>query len=442
MLAGEWCHMIKKLMANTSKISLKVPKGITMAGYDDRKQGNIGTHDELYTKALTIDNGVQKFVIITIDLLGLDDDMVNKITEKINKAEKMDEKNIFICASHTHSAPAVCRWKISEDISSMNDDNKELRNKIIDTIADNAVNSMKSMIPVEIGFGKGICSDVACNRIDKNLPTDHSVNVIELRKQDKNPLCIIVNYTCHPTVMGADNLFITADYPGILQKSIEDHFPESTAMFINGACGDQSTRFTRKSQDFNEVFRLGNSVYESTIKALENISDFQSWVDMKTIKEPVEFPKKQLPSYAEALKRLEEAKINKDKAESGKAEPWEIRQAVTKYQGAAITLELIKYLKDDYKIYSELQLMQLGDTLITGMPVELFVEYGNEIKKISGFKNTIIAGYTNNMLGYVYTPESYEDGDYEAWSSIFAINTGNFIIEKVKDLISAFSIKQ
>ena len=237
--------------------------------------------------------------------------------------------------------------------------------------------------------------------------------------------------------MSADNLYVSADYPGVLQKLIEDQYPESTAMFINGACGNQSTRFTRKSQDFDEVCRMGNSVYKSAAEALKDITDFNSWIEMKSLKEPVEFPKKQLPSYAEALKRFDKAKINKEKAESGNREPWEVRQAVTKYQGAAITLELNKYLKDDFKIYSEIQLMQLGDILIVGVPVELFVEYGSEIKRISKFKNTIIAGYTNNMLGYAYTPESYEDGDYEAWSSIFDINTGKFIVEKVKSLISA-----
>lgn len=430
--------MTKRLMANAAKKNLKVPAGITMAGYDDRKQGNIGTHDELFTKALTIDNGIEKFLIITNDLLGVDDQMVKKIAEKININEKLDEKNIFISASHTHSAPEVCQWKLTEDVSSMDYGNQELREEIINTIADNAVLSMKNLIPVEIGFNKEKCSDVACNRIDRNLPSDHFVNVMELRKLDGNPLSIIVNYTCHPTVMGAENLYVSADYPGILQALLENHFSESSAaMFINGACGDQSTRFTRKSQDFAEVYRMGNSVYKSTIKALENITDFKSWMEMKSIKSPVEFPKKKLPSYSEAVKKLEEAKINKEKVVSSDAEPWKIREAVTKYQGAAINLELIKYLKDDYKIYSEIQLMQLGDILIVGVPVELFAEYGIEIKRIPKFKNTIIAGYTNNMLGYVYTPESYRNGDYEACSSIFDEDTGKFIVERVKDLISA-----
>lgn len=424
-------------MANVAKRSFLVPTSIKMAGYDDRKQGNIGTHDKLFTKALTIDNGLERFIVITNDLLCVDDDLVKKVTEKINENEKIDEKNIFICASHTHGGPEICQWKFSEDDFSLDYETQKLRKEIIDIIADNAIESLKNLVPVEIGFGNEKCSDVACNRIDKDLPSDCFVNVIELRKFDKSPLCILVNYTCHPTVMGAENLYITADYPGELQKLLEDHFSgQAVAMFINGACGNQSTRFTRRSQNFDEVGRMGNIVYESTIKALNNITDFKSWIEMKSIKTLTDFPQKKLPSYDEAIKVMEKAKMVRENVISSHAEPWKIRKAITKYQGAVATLELIKHIKDGYKIYSYIQLMQLGDILIVGVPVELFVEYGIEIKKISKYKNTIIAGYTNNMLGYVYTPESYHDCDYEAWSSPFGIDTGKFVVETVKELMS------
>ena len=73
--------------------------------------------------------------------------------------------------------------------------------------------------------------------------------------------------------------------------------------------------------------------------------------------------------------------------------------------------------------------------MIVGVPVELFNDYGFDIKRESDFNNVIIAGYTNGMVGYVYTPESYEDGDYEAWSSPFGKSTGDFITQNVMSLI-------
>jgi len=65
----------------------------------------------------------------------------------------------------------------------------------------------------------------------------------------------------------------------------------------------------------------------------------------------------------------------------------------------------------------------------------LFNDYGFLIKEKSKFPNAIIVGYTNGMLGYVYTPQSYEVGDYEAWSSPFHINTGEKLVEKVINLM-------
>ncbi|MCC6489608.1 MAG: neutral/alkaline non-lysosomal ceramidase N-terminal domain-containing protein, partial [Candidatus Hydrogenedentes bacterium] len=62
------------------------------------------------------------------------------------------------------------------------------------------------------------------------------------------------------------------------------------------------------------------------------------------------------------------------------------------------------------------QVMQIGPLVIVGIPGELFVEYGLEMKhRVKQGKNRpmILAGYANDYLGYLVTPRAVHTGGYE-----------------------------
>jgi len=53
------------------------------------------------------------------------------------------------------------------------------------------------------------------------------------------PLAILVNYACHPVVFGPDNMQYSADYPGVMIKTVEQAFGgEPLGMFLQGGGGD------------------------------------------------------------------------------------------------------------------------------------------------------------------------------------------------------------
>src|SRR5207245_4864387 len=57
------------------------------------------------------------------------------------------------------------------------------------------------------------------------------------------------NYACHPVVFGADNLEYSADFPGVMTKTVEESFPKTTGsaqplcFFLQGAPGDINAYF-------------------------------------------------------------------------------------------------------------------------------------------------------------------------------------------------------
>lgn len=422
------------LKANTAIDSYSIPKGVYMAGYGDRNQGNIGTHDKLYTKAITIEQGGEKIILIGNDLYGVDKELVKDVTVAINKETSIPEENIFICATHTHAAPDIFDWEYDKRYFKARA-NREVRKHIIDTMIKNAIASTRNLVPVKLEFGQERCNAVASNRIDKDGPLDDLLNGVFLLRGDDTPLAIIINYPCHPTVLGADNKYISADYPGVLQRLMEEHFEfKTTCIFMNGACGNQSTRYTREGQGFSEVKRIGKLLFTATLKAYEYRKTIYDPV-IQSVKKPIKLPKKQLPSRKEALEYYktmqEELKIAKDTAD---LPPTKLRDVLTRKQGAAITLKLIDVL-DQLDLNAFIQLVRLGDIALVGMPVEIFNDYGFLIKEQSPYASTLIVGYANGKLGYVYTPESYDQRNYEAWASPFARNIGDFLVEKTTRLL-------
>lgn len=426
--------MVLNFRANASSTAFNIPKGVYLGGYGDRNEPNVGTYDALHTKAITISNGQNKIMIISNDLFGLSEEIVNRVVSGIRESFDIPEENIFISATHTHAAPDIYDWEYDKRFSQYKS-NVEARDSIIQTMIENGLKSAKDLKPVKLAFGQSKGEGVASNRIDKNAPVDDLISSIFLIGEKGLPIWTIVNYACHPTVLGADNLYVSSDYPGVVQRLMEEHFGEdSLCMFINGACGNQSTRFTRKSQDFDEVKRLGSLLFESLLKAYENKTEIEDFT-LGGVKEYFEFPRKQLPDKEEAVKHYQFMTDKLNKAKNNKnLSPEELRGIITKHQGAGITLKLLEVL-DEIDLRAPIQLLRLGNIVFVGVPVELFNDYGFLIKEESKFPHTIIAAYTNGVLGYIYTPESYEDGDYEAWSSPFDINAGVFLTESVMGLM-------
>lgn len=101
------------------------------------------------------------------------------------------------------------------------------------------------------------------NRQDPNKPFDHEVNVLRVdSKRGDQPIAVIVNYPCHPTVLSAENYLISGDFPSYMAKGISRFFPGCEAMFMQGAAGDISTRHNRRESTFKELSEWAKCLQE------------------------------------------------------------------------------------------------------------------------------------------------------------------------------------
>jgi hypothetical protein len=64
--------------------------------------------------------------------------------------------------------------------------------------------------------------------------------------------------------------------------------------------------------------------------------------------------------------------------------------------------------------------LRIGRIALVGLPGEIFVEFGLEIKRRSPFRRTYITTYTNGHAGYVATRRAFIGGSYEVWPVLAA----------------------
>ena len=74
---------------------------------------------------------------------------------------------------------------------------------------------------------------------------------------------------------------------------------------------------------------------------------------------------------------------------------------------------------------------------IVGIPGELFVELGLAIKAIPNFARIFVAGYCNDLIGYIPTRAAYPEGGYEVDTARIAAGSGEIIVETALSALAA-----
>jgi len=81
------------------------------------------------------------------------------------------------------------------------------------------------------------------------------------------------------------------------------------------------------------------------------------------------------------------------------------------------------------------QVLAINNAVFVGIPGELFVELGLEIKRKSGFEHTYIVGCANDNIGYILSPKAYEKASYETGATPLSPTAGQRILDTALELI-------
>ncbi len=414
------------MKAGFATVNITPPIGVELAGfgfYLNRR--STGIRDELYSKALVLDDGENKAAIVANDLLGVDRKITSTVRRLIEESTDIPGHHVLVAYSHTHSGPATV---FIRGCGKMDEDYLEILPR---QIAGAVIMADAKLQATKVGGEKGSLEGVSYNRAEKGGPVDPDVGVIRVDGITGKTLGVLVNFGCHPTVLRGNNTLISRDFPGRTVSVIETVKTGATGMFLQGSCGDVNPIASNLEQP-------GVSLGAEALKTAELI-EVRDEASLKIKTRSIKMPVK-IPSVNEVEKVLTEQERKIHSSNEG-----EKRRAKFYVRWAENTLTKLKApIKTWMDV--EIQLLRIADVLLVAAPLQIFTRLSLDIKARSPFKKTFIVGCANDHLGYLPDKEDFDQKGYAAVTGpmIRGIypwepSVGKLFTDSIIDLINAFS---
>lgn len=390
----------------TPPLELKSPLG----GYGARMNRPAeGVHDRIFAKAMVIGDGPRKFALVTADMLGFPPPLKSAVLDKLaNKGWSAEQ--VLLLPSHSHTSiemNAINPLNVYK-VPQLGIHNPQLYELTVGNLARVIDEAGKQMIPVKVGSSSVSIAGWNRNRRLPNGPVDPELTLLRVDTTDGKPLAVFVNWTAHPTFMNEHDMLFSGDWPGHLQRTLEALIgPGVTAMYANGAEGDQSVIARPNSGEgrWEKAERYGRELA---------VVAWRLWEKTPTR------PDVPLRYHLQEIALPERS--------------WHPNFKATGGAEYGLTEELLKdMLPRMFPARSASVALQLGDLVVIGIPGELGVQLGLEVKKqarqITGAAHPIIGGLADEWISYILTLEQYNLGQYEASVSFYGPKLGDTIVE-------------
>lgn len=226
-----------------AKKKITPPLGTWMAGYGFRDRPCERISEDLYIRAQAEITDGARLVFIYADLERWDNGLVAAIREKLAEGKGLKENEILFMASHSHSGPVT-----GHDGLIVSDDrlSPEYDAFVIDTAVRTACEAMEHIEEVSITRYNGKCMQNVFRRVwedghtimapNYDVPVDRNLTVIVMRNAAGSVRGMQVHYPCHANL--ANGYDIHPDYPGIALRMLDEKYPGSIALFMQGCTGD------------------------------------------------------------------------------------------------------------------------------------------------------------------------------------------------------------
>lgn len=431
-------------LAGVSQIDITPPKGLELGGYPHFPRHNTGAHDPLFATCLYMCVSEYEFVMITLDLLFFSRQHMLKVTQRVEAECGIAGSNIMISCSHTHSGPWASGRLDIEGIMSGVQQDKAYINSLIDKIIYIISKAKCTTFSAEVGYAKYPCGKeqgVGGNRRDTNGPCDPFTYVLAVRDTTRKIRALLVNYALHPTVLHEDSTLVSADYPAYVRQLLTEKNPDAVIMFAQGTSGDQSTRYYRIGQSFAEAERVGRIIGQAAANAVEDMQ-FTGNVKISIANAEIPVMLRKVPEVTELQRRVEDAKEIYENMVSKGAPYLDVQNANLMLLGAEDMLGYSTMMRDGKRIElveeeqpARIQVVRINNLVIVGLPGEVFVQYGLDLKNVIDADMIIVNTLTNGCLpGYLCTQAAYQEGGYEADTSLLSLDFGTTLLQAVTDL--------
>lgn len=401
--------------------------GIYLTGYGIPERLATGVHSPLTATAAVICDGEKSAAVISLDWCAIDWVLTCEFRAAISEASGIEEKNILLCCTHTHSAPHTILVRTLGRVD-VDPENKgvEYARKCIPAVVDAVLRAKAAMRETAACFAEGKTKTGVSRRgMDKNgIPrgfiadpdatSDDNMTAMLFKDNDTmENIGIIVHCSAHNTAMGLD-CNISSDWCGVMKKRIGQRW-NVPVLFLNGALGDMGPRTNRwiEGTTFHgfgagggdgaaSAEEVGYRAATDALRLLENMKDFRTDLPLRMNTATISLPQEIPMTEAEAKEIL--AKYD-DSAKNGEEVPVD-------YQVAQVAVETWKKPFEP-EFFFEQTVIGFGPVALAPFPYEMFSIFSLRLRKYGNCQYTLLCSNVNGRNAYMPDRGSIMYGGYE-----------------------------
>lgn len=380
----------------TAKVCITPEFPVRLSGFANRKSTFQTVLEDIFIRVQIHAHAEKNIYFIYGDLLWWGSDFVSKAKALLRQRLNIPPKELVFVASHNHSGPPTSEL-FTETLETYS---LEYETFLLEKVLDGIVAAKGNLEEVEAYRYDGAGSFSVFRRVIANgevkmqpnyrVAVDRQISIIAYRRKNDTIKACMIHYPCHANISGDNTLH--PDYSGIVLRMIDEVYPDSISIFLQGCTGD-----TRPNHVLGEQFATGS--YSTSLQFAEAFS--------ARCCEIINRPGRKINlnlkmSVATNRLSLENLRTNQE------------------LNKILLTGEIIekqwaeKVIQKGNRPYEVLEILYLdyGDNLkLLFLNSETSQYYAKFAKSLD--KDILTVSYTNGMIGYICTEEQIKEGGYE-----------------------------
>ena len=433
------------LKAGSASANITPPLGTRIpGGFRPRYAENVD--DELFAKAVVIDNGTTRIAIVTCDLIAIPEKIADAAKARIADRCDIPAAHVMVNATHTHTAVAIA------DLLGVDEDpgyTEWVPLKIADAV-ELAVWRLK---PARVGFASVDEERITFNRrwhmkngtvrfnpgienpdlVEPTGTIDPELAIMYVEATDDGaPISAVANFSLH--YIGTDNgNALSADYFGHFDRLMRHYLGDTCISLLWNAASGQIN-----NTDFSGQTKWTASGHQQAVKMAnvlaghfiveKQLMEMHETLDLSGDLATLTFQRKEITAEdLEVAKQVLSVPQGTYDAYGSGPFSWVVGEPIPQALVDVYAHECQRLAKLPAQMTAPVQVIRLGEAAIVALPGEVFVETGMNIKSKSDANPTFLVSLANGYIGYICTDKALtQEGGYETWaakSSLPAVGT-------------------
>ena len=402
---------------------------VWLTGYGNRDHRSEGAYQSLIAGAISIVGDADEVLILTADLIGYDLAYAAAAKNRIAESTGLLPRQVVLTATHTHCAPFFYPMAMPGEVE------KEYAEFLLNQLVQVAVAAKNQQVEGTVGFSRGHSEFGVSRRLpdgeggvlfapNPDGPMDRDLDTLWFSNTNGALIGSLTIFGCHPTSRGG--YMLGGDYPGFLCRALSEQ-THAPAFFATGCAGNIRPWFRGENDGFNtpsleELEAASRRIAAEVMLSRQDATPVNA-EGLSVTSEFHHLPYTELPDDATL----------RDKAEN------HTNPFIKHWASEMIKLSEAGGLPSSCP--QEIQVVQFSEAIrAIFLGGEVLAEIGLHIKSALQPATTITVAYSNGLIAYVPSKDTYDLGGYEVDGSHFYFLRPAPFAKEIEDLIVAKTV--